>query len=45
MDKDHKIVLIDGEELAELMIENNVGVRVIKTYTLKELDKDYFESL
>jgi len=27
------------------MIENNVGVREIKEYRIKELDKDYFESL
>lgn len=44
-DKEHKIALIDGTELAELMIEYNVGVREIKTYTLKEIDKEYFESL
>jgi restriction endonuclease Mrr len=31
--------------LAKLMIENNVGVREIKEYRIKELDKDYFESL
>jgi len=44
-DTNHSIILIDGLELAKLMIEYNVGVREIKEYTLKELDKDYFESL
>ncbi|MBI2417411.1 MAG: restriction endonuclease [Ignavibacteriales bacterium] len=38
-----KIVLIDGAELAELMIENNVGVAIKKTYEVKRIDIDYFE--
>lgn len=42
-----KIVLIGGKQLAELMIDHNVGVAPIprKSYTLKRLDPDYFESL
>jgi len=44
-DTNHSIILIDGLELAKLMIEYNVGVREIKEYRIKELDKDYFESL
>jgi len=44
-DSDHSIILIDGLELAKLMIENNVGIREVKEYRIKELDKDYFESL
>ncbi len=43
-DKEHRIVLIDGTELTELMVEYKVGVKEIKPYSLKELDKDYFES-
>lgn len=43
-DSDHKIVLIDGIELANLMIENNVGVREANKFTLKEIDRDYFET-
>ena len=43
-DKEHRIVLIDGTELTELMVEYGVGVKEIKKYTLKEIDKDYFES-
>jgi restriction system protein len=39
-----KIVLIDGEELADLMIEHNVGVATTQTFTLKRLDSDYFET-
>ncbi|HUQ94352.1 MAG TPA: restriction endonuclease [Bryobacteraceae bacterium] len=38
-----KIVLIDGKQLAELMIEYDVGVAVAKTYKLKKLDNDFFE--
>lgn len=41
-----KIVLIDGKQLAELMIEHDVGVKPAskKSYTLKSLDQEYFES-
>lgn len=38
-----KVVLIDGQELADLMIEFNVGVNPTTTYTVKKLDTDYFE--
>jgi len=37
-----KIILIDGERLAELMIEHNVGVSVSQTYEIKKIDTDYF---
>jgi restriction system protein len=40
-----KIVLIDGKQLASLMIEHDVGVSPTKTYTLKRLDQDYFDNL
>ena len=43
-DKEHKIALIDGKELSELMVEYKVGVREIEKYHLKEIDKDFFES-
>jgi restriction system protein len=39
-----KIVLIDGKQLAQLMIEHNVGVTETKSYTLKKLDQDFFEA-
>lgn len=39
---DTKIVLIDGKQLAELMIEHDVGVSQQSTYTVKRLDADYF---
>lgn len=37
------IVLVDGEELAELMIDSDVGVSVEKVYRIKKVDSDYFE--
>ena len=37
-----KIVLIDGNQLAEYMIDHNVGVSVVKSYELKRVDSDYF---
>lgn len=43
-DSEHTIILIDGTELSKLMIDYNVGIRETKKYTLKEIDKDYFES-
>ncbi len=39
---DNKIVLIDGEMLAQLMIENNVGVFSSATFEVKKIDSDYF---
>jgi restriction system protein len=38
-----KVVLIDGEELAELMIDHNLGVIVKRTYELKDVSNDFFE--
>lgn len=40
-----KIVLIDGEQLAEMMIDHGVGVAEHKSYKVKKLDTDYFEGL
>jgi restriction system protein len=37
-----KIVLIDGDELAQLMIDHNLGVSIISTYEVKRVDSDYF---
>jgi restriction system protein len=42
--KGQKVVLIDGDRMASLMIEHGVGVSPIKTYALKRIDSDYFES-
>lgn len=37
------IVLIDGHQLADLMIECNVGVSPAMTYVVKRIDGDYFD--
>lgn len=40
---DTKIILIDGKQLAELLIEYNVGVSDHQMYVIKKIDNDYFE--
>ncbi len=37
-----KIVLIDGTQLAQLMIDYNLGCTTQQTYELKKIDSDYF---
>jgi restriction system protein len=39
---DSKIVLIDGETLAQLMIDYNIGAAPIASYEIKRIDSDYF---
>jgi restriction system protein len=38
-----KIVLIDGEHLTNLMIDNDVGVSTVSLYPVKKIDADYFD--
>jgi restriction system protein len=40
---DSKIVLLDGTELAQLMIDHGIGVTPHQTYEIKRLDSDYFD--
>lgn len=40
---EHKIILIDGERLTDLMFEYNVGLSTQSTYEVKRLDSDYFD--
>jgi restriction system protein len=37
-----RIVLIDGRQLADLMIEHGVGVRTTRTLDFRRLDEDFF---
>jgi len=37
-----KIVLIDGDQLSQLMIDHNVGVTPVTSYETKKIDSDYF---
>ena len=38
-----RVVLIDGQKLAELMVEYNLGVALSSTYEVKRVDGDFFE--
>lgn len=38
-----RVVLIDGVRLAQLMIRHGVGVQVRQTFTIVEIDEDFFE--
>lgn len=40
--RDSKVILIDGKQLAQLMIDHDVGVSIEKTYEIKRVDSDYF---
>lgn len=39
------IILVDGQQLAELMIEYGLGVATQKTYKIKRIDSDYFTEM
>jgi restriction system protein len=39
---DSKIILIDGEQLAQLMIDHDLGVSRVASYDIKKIDSDYF---
>ena len=38
-----RIVLIDGEELARLMVKHGIGVRTRVRHEVKRIDEDYFD--
>jgi restriction system protein len=38
-----KVVLIDGESLANLMIDHDVGTTLVSSYEVKRVDSDYFD--
>ena len=40
-----RIVLINGERLARLMVQHEVGVRARKTYVLRSSDEDYLSEV
>jgi len=39
---ENKIILIDGDQLTQLMIDHNIGVSLSATYETKKIDLDYF---
>lgn len=40
---DARVVLLDGRQIARLMIDHGVGVTPFATYVIKRIDSDYFE--
>ena len=38
-----RIILIDGEELARLMVRHDIGVRTRVRHEIKRIDEDYFD--
>lgn len=43
-DAHHKIILLDGSKLVDLMYKFNVGVQTKNLYEIKILDNDFFDS-
>lgn len=39
-----KLILVDGKMLTDLMMKYNLGVSVVQTYEIKQLDLDYFDN-
>lgn len=37
-----RIILVDGHQLARLMVDYGVGVSIVETYELKRVNLDYF---
>jgi restriction system protein len=42
--RETRVILIDGDELGRLLIRNKVGVTVVKTIEIPEVDENFFES-
>jgi restriction system protein len=40
---DPRVALVDGAQLAQFMIDFNVGVARDRAYEVKKIDSDYFE--
>ena len=40
----HKIILIDGPKLTDLMHQYGVGIQIKSVYELKEIDEDFFDA-
>ena len=38
-----KVELINGDQLADLMIDHGLGVTTTKTYEIKEVSNDFFD--
>jgi restriction system protein len=40
-----RVVLVNGKQLCQLMIDHNVGVADKGTFVLKEISNDFFEDV
>jgi restriction system protein len=40
-----RIILIDGQELAKLLVDHNIGAQDSETFVLKRVDEDFFEEI
>lgn len=38
-----RIILIDGNEFGQLMVKHGIGVQKRRTYSIVDIDEDYFE--
>jgi restriction system protein len=43
-DAHHKIILIDGKKLVDLIYQYGIGTQVKNVYEVKEVDEDFFEA-
>jgi len=40
----HKIILVDGKKLVDLLFKFDVGVQIKSTYVIKSIDNDFFDN-
>lgn len=38
-----RVILLDGDEMTQLMVEHGVGVQTFDTVTLRKIDEDFFD--
>jgi restriction system protein len=43
--RNKRLVLIDGDQLADLMVEHDVAVRTVQTIHVKKIDDEYLEEI
>lgn len=42
---ENRVILVDGKELSNLMIDHGVGVSAAATYNIHRIDSDYFDEI
>lgn len=42
---ENRVILVDGKELANLMLDHGVGVSTAATYNIHRIDSDYFDEI